>query len=301
MTEGESEMMKIGAVYPQVELGGDPAALDRFARQVEAMGFDHLLIYDHVAGAARVDRDPPIWEHGPYTDEHPFHDPLVAFGYIAAITKRIELVTGILILPQRQTLLVARQTADVDLLSGGRLHLGVGLGWSYPEYAALGQDFATRGARMSEQIPYLRRLWSEPRVSFEGRFDRIDRMKLNPQPKRQIPIYCGGFTDPAYRRAAELADGFIFGADIGGAVAAWQRTQELLVAEGRDIAGFRPYYMVQHPGGRGTSLDDTIDALASWEEAGGTHASIVTMGLGLTTVDAHLDYLATIQAKAARS
>ena len=291
--------MKIGAVYPQTELSGDPAALGRFGREVEAMGLDHLLIYDHVAGAAPVERDPPIWGGGPYTDAHPFHDPLVAFAYLAGVTQRIEFITGVLILPQRQTLLVARQAADVDLLSGERLSLGVGLGWSYPEYDALGQDFKTRGARMSEQIPYLRQLWSEPRVTLEGRFDRIDRMRLNPQPRRMIPIYCGGFSEPAYRRAAKLADGFIYGADVEGAIAALEFTRARLAEEGRDAAAFRPIYMVQHPGGRGTSLDETVTALAKWQEAGGTDASIVTMGMEFTTVDQHLDYLAEVQAKIA--
>src|SRR5262249_49955317 len=160
-----------------------------------------------VLGAAHENRDPPLMA---YDENDPFHDPLVAFGYLAAITKRLELVTGVLILPQRQTALVARQAAHVDLLSGGRLFLGVGTGWNYVEYDALGHDFGSRGRRMDEQIPYLRRLWSETVISFEGEFDRIDRANLAPRPRRSIPIYCGGMVPAAYRRAARLADGFIF-------------------------------------------------------------------------------------------
>src|SRR6202007_2700383 len=121
--------MKIGAVYPQIELNGDPVAVDRIGRAVEALGYDHIVMYDHVVGAVHENRNPPLWEHGPYTDKDPFHDPLVVFGYLAGITKRIELVTGVLILPQRQTVLVAKQVTDIDLLSGGRLRLGVGSGW----------------------------------------------------------------------------------------------------------------------------------------------------------------------------
>ena len=199
--------MKIGAVYPQTELSGDPEAVRRIAASVEALGYDYLLAYDHVLGATH-DREPKLT--GPYTERHPFHDPLVMFAHVAAIARRIELVTGVLILPQRQTVLVARQAADLDLLSGGRLRLGVGIGWNYVEYEALGQSFNTRGRREEEQIGLLRRLWTEPLVDFRGEFDRVNRAALNPRPRRAIPIWLGGFSEPAYRRGARLADGFIF-------------------------------------------------------------------------------------------
>ena len=163
--------MQIGVVYPQIELGGNPEAVRRIGRAVEELGFDHLLAYDHVLGAVHAERQPPL--SGPYTEADPFHDPLVMFAYLAGLTERLGFVTGVLILPQRQTALVARQAADVDLLSGGRLRLGVGIGWNHVEYVALGQDFATRGAREEEQIGLLRRLWSEPVVDFDGRFDHI--------------------------------------------------------------------------------------------------------------------------------
>src|SRR4030088_1246578 len=163
--------MQIGVVYPQNELRGDPSAVRRIGRAVEDLGFDHLLAYDHVLGAVHADRTPPIT--GPYTEHAPFHDPFVMFAYLAGITERIGFATGILILPQRPTALVARQAADVDLLSGGRLRLGVGVGWNPVEYEALGQDFRTRGARSEEQIEVLRALWDEPLVTYRGRWHTI--------------------------------------------------------------------------------------------------------------------------------
>src|SRR6478735_5872129 len=166
-------LMQIGAAYPQNELRGDASGVRRIGKAVEDLGFDHLLAYDHVLGAVHADRTPPL--PGPYTERDPFHDPFVLFGYLAGITERIGFATGVLVLPQRQTALVARQAADVDLLCGGRLRLGVGVGWNHVEYEALGQDFRTRGARQEEQIGLLRRLFVEPVVDFGGRFDRVDR------------------------------------------------------------------------------------------------------------------------------
>jgi probable F420-dependent oxidoreductase len=285
-------VVKIGAVYPQTELN-DPADLGRFAQAVEQIGFDHMLIYDHVVGAVHEGRDPPLM--GPYTEAHPFHEPLTALAYIAGITSRIDLVTGILILPQRQTVLVAKQAAEIDLLSGERLQLGVGIGWNYVEYDALGEDFHTRGKRMDEQIPYLRRLWSEPPFSFEGRFDRIDRGHILPRPRRQIPIHCAGFSEPAYRRAARLADGFIFALDLdGGTLDGWTQMQHLLGEEGRAVAGFRAAYNVAGDLGNGTTIDGGVERVHRWEDAGGTHASIITMGLGYRTLDEHLDHLKAV-------
>ena len=160
--------MKLGVTFPQDELSGDPENLRRFALAAEELGYDHLLLYDHVVGAVRdVERPVPLPERG-YDEKDPFHDPFVAFGYVAAITQRIELVTGILILPQRQTALVARQAADVQILSGGRLRLGVGVGYTPVEYDALGQPWSKRGRRLDEQVPFLRRLWSGEPVTFEG-------------------------------------------------------------------------------------------------------------------------------------
>lgn len=283
--------MKVGAVYPQIELGGDVAALGAVARGVEEIGYDHLLLYDHVVGAARGDRNPPLWSGGPYSDKDPFHEPLVSFAYLAGITSRIKLVTGILIAPQRQTVLLAKQAAEVDLLSGGRLRLGVGLGWNYVEYDALGQSFSTRGRRLTEQIGYLRRLWAEPLVTFEGKFDRIDRANIAPRPKRVIPIYCGGASEPAYRRAALLADGFIFTLSLDHALPAWARVRELLGESGRPLDGFRAHYKIMNDKTQGLSPGEVADAMRRWQDAGGTHTSVVTMGMGWATAEQHLDYL----------
>src|SRR5258708_14783188 len=156
--------MNIGVVFPQTEIGADRGAIRSYAQRVEELGFTHLLAYDHVLGA-----DPEVhrpWR-GPYDVDTTFHEPFVLFGYLAAITE-LELVTGIIVLPQRQTALVAKQAAEVDVLTNGRFRLGVGAGWNAVEFDALGKDFATRGRRMDEQIELLRRLWIDQSVTFEG-------------------------------------------------------------------------------------------------------------------------------------
>lgn len=283
--------MLVGAVYPQIELGGDPVSLDQIGRQVDQLGFDHLLMYDHVVGAVHENRDPPLWGKGPYTDKHPFHDPMVAFAYLAGVTKTIQLVSGVLILPQRQTVLLAQQAADVDLLSGGRLRLGVGCGWNYVEYDAMGQDFHTRGRRLSEQIQFLRRLWNEPLVTFDGEFDSIDRGNINPRPKRPIPIYCGGSSEPAFRRAAKLADGFIFATSLSEvALPSWARVRQHLEAESRQVKNFKAYYLLGDDSGNGLSITEAVDAIHRWQDVGGTHASVVTMGLGYTSPEQHIEH-----------
>ena len=244
--------MQIGAVYPQTELRGDPTAVRRLGLAVEELGFDHLLAYDHVLGAVHADRTPPLT--GPYTEHDPFHDPFVMFAYLAGITERLKFATGILILPQRPTALVARQAADLDLLSGGRLRLGVGIGWNHVEYEALGQRFGTRGARQEEQIGLLRRLFTEPVVDFTGRFDRIDRAALVPRPAHPIPIWLGGSSEAAYDRAARLADGFIFiGGDIDRTIDAWKRLRDRAHRLGRSDEEFAAEYVVRPPGRTGRS------------------------------------------------
>jgi probable F420-dependent oxidoreductase len=283
-----TDTLRIGVVYPQTELRGDPAAVRKFGTGAEDLGFDHILAYEHVLGAVHDGRTPPLT--GPYTERDPFHDPLVMFAYLAGLTERIGFATGVLVLPQRQTALVARQAADVDLLSGGRLRLGVGVGWNQVEYEALGQDFHTRGARQEEQIGLLRRLFTEPVVDFRGRFDRVDRAALVPKPARSIPIWLGGSSDAALERAARLADGFIFFGGGTRAIDAWTRLLDRVSGLGRPAEAFGGDY-VALPGGSVRELTAEIDA---WREAGGTHASVVTIGLGLDSADAHLDYLASV-------
>ena len=285
----EAGTLKIGAVYPQIELRGDPDAVRRFGRAVEDLGFDYLLAYDHVLGAVHADRTPPLT--GPYTEHDPFHDPLVMFAYLAAITERIGFATGVLILPQRQTALVARQAADVDLLSGGRLRLGVGVGWNDVEYEALGQDFRTRGARQEEQIGLLRRLFTEPVVDFSGRFDRVDRAALVPRPARSIPIWLGGSGEAAFDRAARLADGFIFFGSNGidHAIKAWSQLRERLADLGRPVEEFGAEYVSVPTKAAVAELPAQIEA---WRDAGGSHVSLGTMGQGLDGVEGHIEYLA---------
>jgi probable F420-dependent oxidoreductase len=189
--------MRIGVVFPQTEIGPEAAAVRAYGERVQALGFTHILAYDHVVGA-----DPaahPGWR-GPYDLKSTFHEPFVVFGYLAAVTS-LELVTGIIILPQRQTVLVAKQAAEVDLLTRGKFRLGVGLGWNPVEYEALGKDFATRGRRLGEQIDLMRRLWTEPSVTHAGTHERVTGAGLAPLPvQRPIPVWIGAMSAPAYRR-----------------------------------------------------------------------------------------------------
>lgn len=283
--------MQIGVVYPQTELRGDPDAVRHIGRAVEDLGFDHLLAYDHLLGAIHAGRTPRLT--GGYTERDPFHDPLVLFAYLAAITQRIHFATGVLVLPQRQTVLVARQATDVDLLSGGRLRLGVGVGWNYVEYEALGQDFRTRGVRQEEQIELLRRLFSEPVVDFSGRFHRVDRAALLPKPTRPIPIWLGGSGEAAFDRAARLADGFIFfgSAGLERTIDRWRALRERLRNLGRSVENFGADYVIVPESGGVGDLKAGIDA---WRAEGGTHVSVVTMGLGLDSVEDHIDYLRSV-------
>jgi probable F420-dependent oxidoreductase len=183
-------MMQLGVVFPQTEIGNDPSIIRDYAQTAEGLGYSHILAYDHVLGASVKNRTD--WR-GPYTSDTPFHEPFVLFGYMASITERVGFTTGVIILPQRQTALVAKQAAQVDLLSGGRLRLGVGIGWNEVEYEALGEEFGNRGRRMEEQVELLRRLWTEPVVDFTGRWHRVPEAGINPLPvQRPIPVWIGG-------------------------------------------------------------------------------------------------------------
>ena len=198
--------MKIGVTFPQTEIGSDPIVLRDYAQAAESLGYHHLLAYDHVIGADVSGR--PNWRG--YTHESQFHEPLVLFAYLGALTTTIEFVSGVVILPQRQTVLFAKQAAEVDVLTGGRLRLAVGLGWNAVEYEALNEDFHTRGRRISEQIQVLRLLWTQAIVDFKGRWHRIDRAGINPLPvQRPIPVWMGGAAEAAIRRIARVADGWI--------------------------------------------------------------------------------------------
>lgn len=281
--------MQVGIVYPQPEIKGDIGAITRIARSVEESGFDHLLVYDHVLGVEHADREVPLG--GPYTENDPFTDPLVMFAYLAGITDRIQLMSGVLILPQRQTPLVARQAADIDLLSGGRLILGVGLGWNYVECEALGADFSTRGIRCGEQIDVLKKLWSGDVVSYDGRFERADRVRLNPAPTRPIPVWIGGFAAPAIDRAGKLADGFIAAGPVEIGIQVKDGVDAARAKYGREGEEFGHTFVTLMAG----SEDEAVAFAETWREAGGTHVSISTMGMGHgTSVNAHLDFIGRV-------
>ena len=284
--------MQLGVVYPQTELRGDPDAVRAIGRATEELGYDYLLAYDHVVGAEHANREPALW--GPYTEADPFHDPFVLFAYLAGITERISFATGVIILPQRQTVLVAKQAADLDLLSGERLRLGVGVGWNYVEYEALGQDFASRGARANEQIGFLRQLWTEPLLEWSGGYDRIARGNILPHPKRQIPIWIGGFSDPAFRRGVKLGDGFMFAGSLERVKPGLERVQELADEAGRDLSDFGREFIRTNP----KSAQQTIDEMQAWRDLGGTHYGVVSMGMGLDSAEAHIDFISQVKASA---
>jgi probable F420-dependent oxidoreductase len=279
--------VRIGVVFPQTEIGADVGAVRAYVQRVEELGYRHVLAYDHVLGAdTAVHRN---WQ-GPYDLATTFHEPFVLFGYMAGLTS-LELVTGIIILPQRQTALVAKQAAEVDLLSRGRFRLGIGLGWNAVEYEALGQDFSTRGQRAEEQVELLRRLWTEPSVTFHGRFDQVTGAGLGPLPvQRPIPVWFGAQSERAYRRVGRLADGWFPQVPPGPKLDQARSVVEQAAAEaGRDPASLGME-------GRASWRDDPgklAEHAATWREAGATHLSVNTMGAGLRTVDDHLRVLET--------
>ncbi len=278
-------MMQYGAVFPQTEFGTDPAAVRDYAQAVEALGFGHVLAYDHVLG---VDPNLPGWK-GPYTNLDSFFSPLILFSFMAAATERLEFATGIVILPQRQTALVAKQAATLDVLSGGRLRLGVSIGWNEAEYIALGQDFHSRGRRVESQIGLLRRLWTEPLVDYSDEWDTFPNVGINPRPVQQpIPIWMGGDSEPALRRAARLADGWLpLTRSAETAKAALGRLDGYLAEAGRTRSDIGIEPRVNLTGGP----DEWAEAVEAWQAIGATHLSVNTMGRGLATPQAHLDVL----------
>jgi probable F420-dependent oxidoreductase len=285
--------MKTGVVFPQTEIGADVGAVRTYAQRVEELGYTHLLAYDHVLGA-----DPAVhqgWD-GPYDIDTTFHEPLVLFGYLAALTS-LELVTGIIILPQRQTALVAKQAAEVDLLTGGRFRLGIGLGWNAVEYEALGKHFGDRGRRMSEQVDLLRRLWTERSVTFAGEHEQVTGAGLAPMPVQQpIPVWFGASSRPAYVRAGRLADGWFPQVPPGPRLdEARAVVGQAAIEAGRDPAKLGMEGRVSWSQG---GLDQVLDHIQRWREAGASHVSVNTMGAGFGSVDGHLAALAEVAAAA---
>lgn len=284
--------MQLGAIFPQTEISTDLGAIRAFAHAVEAMGYAHIFIADHVLGA-----DPQFYTHpslARYSYRHTVHEPLTLMGYLAAITTRVILATGILILPQRQTALVAKQAAEVDVLSGGRMRLGIGVGWNEVEYEALGQDFHTRGRRSAEQITVMRALWTQEVVDFHGTWHHIRHAGLNPLPvQRPIPIWLGVGSaqaqrppDAALRRVGQLADGWspnIPTDDEGVAIV--ERVHEYAKAAGRNPATLPLEGRVRIGG---TTPEDWGKQVQAWKRLGATHLIAEARGGGLQFPDEHI-------------
>lgn len=279
--------MKLGVVFPQTEIGNDPVAIRDYAQAAEQLGYNHILVFDHVLGGhpSRFER---LGFKPPYDYQTPFHEPFVLFGYLAGLTSTIELVTGIVILPQRQTALVAKQAAAVDVLSGGRMRLGVGIGWNVVEYEGLGENFRNRGRRIEEQVALLRELWTKDVVTFEGRYHHVDQAGINPLPvQRPIPIWMGGMTEPVLQRIARIADG-------------WFPQFRPQPESTRTVERLRGY--IQNAGrkiedvgieGRismfNTPQAEWNDALDGWHELGASHVTFNTMNSGLASPQEHID------------
>jgi len=275
--------VEYGIVFPHNEIGVDPSAVREFVRGAEGLGFTHLLIYDHVLGADA--KRPGGWS-GPYDKDVAFHEPFVTFGFIAAVTKRIELVTAVLVLPQRQTALVAKQAAEVDQLSGGRLRLGIGTGWNEVEYEGLGASFRDRGRRQEEQVELLRALWREGSLTFRGKSHTVTQAGINPLPRREIPIWFGGSVDPLLRRAARLGQGWLpIMSPNDAAKEAIDKLKGYLAAEGRRFEDFGIQAQAQYRGG---DVDRWRRHRDRWDALGATHLAVATQSAELANVADHL-------------
>jgi probable F420-dependent oxidoreductase len=277
--------MRLGAIFPQTEIGADPAGVRDFAQAAESLGYDHLLVFDHVLGADASKHDG--WDR-PYNHRDMFHEPFVMFGYLAGITQNIELTTGVLILGQRQTALVAKQAAEVDILTGGRLRLGIGIGWNEVEYEALGENFQNRGRRSVEQIKLMRALWTQEVVTFQGRYHQVSHAGINPLPvQRPIPIWFGGGAERVVRRVGRISDGWFpsFEPDSAGQeriVQMWEYAKQA----GRDpkAIGIEGRIGLAAQG----SPDDWNKEAGAWARIGASHLSVNTMGAGLKGPDQHI-------------
>lgn len=283
--------MRVGVIFPQTEIGTDPLVVRDYAQAAEELGFTHILAYDHVLGANPASR--PGWSPV-YTYRDSFHEPFVLFAYLAGLTKKIELVPGVIILPQRQTLLVAKQAAALDVLSSGRLRLGVGIGWNPVEYEALGQDFKNRGRRSEEQIDLMRKLWTNELVTFQGQWHKVTDAGLNPLPiQRPIPVWFGGGADQVLRRVGRLGEGWIplLGPDekcraaiekIHAYAREAGRNPAAIGIEGRISAANRP-------------TEEWLNEISAWKNLGATHLSINTMKAGFATPAAHIEAIRRFQ------
>ena len=278
--------MNIGVVFPQTEFGSDPIAIRDYAQTAEDLGYSHIIAYDHVVGA---NPDRPGGFQGPYTYETAFHEPFVLFGFMAGVTNRIGFAPGIIIMPQRQTVLVAKQAAALDVLSNGRLRLGVGIGWNEPEYIALNENFHTRGKRIEEQVHVLRELWTKPLVTYSGHWHTLPDIGIKPLPVQQpIPIWFGGQAEPAIRRMGLIADGWMTN---NRSAADAKPLLAILNQSLHDAGRTRQSFGIEARIPYGAGAESWAKLISEWISAGATHFSVNTMGCGFTTPDQHLTAL----------
>lgn len=289
--------MRVGVVFPQTEIAPDPAAIRDWAQAVEELGFAHLIAYDHVMGANTASR--PDWNM-PYTHDTPFHEPITLFSFLAGVTRTLELASGIIILPQRQAALFAKQAANADVFSGGRLRLGFGIGWNQIEYEALGAPFAQRGARLDEQVDLLRKLWTGQPITYDGRFHKVTDAGINPPPVRKsIPVWFGGTSEASRDRVARTGDGWIPVLPAAKAQEAVADMRERVTRAGRDpdsVGIDNIIFVGATLGGPVRTPEDAAADHAEWRRAGASHVTIHTMGAGLTGADEHVAFLRRFKA-----
>jgi len=265
--------VKFGAIFPSCEIGSDPSVIRDWAQAAEALGFSHIITYDHVLGAEHSGRPSPLLT--PYTEKTPFHEPFVLLAYLAGVTSTIEFVTGVLVLPQRQTALVAKQAAELALLSNGRFRLGLGTGSNPVEYESLGASFADRGHMLDEQVQVLRKLWGASVIDYTGDFHRIDRAGILPRPASSIPLWFGGRSAAAIRRAAEVGDRFLFSPANDAIKAFCVQLTEALDANGR-----RDGFGIDVFTGFGDGPDHWQREIEAWGALGANSLSVRTQTIG---------------------
>lgn len=277
--------MKIGVVFPQIEFTGDPTAVRDYAQAAEALGYTHILAYDHVLGA---NPERAGGWHGPYTYQHSFYEPFVLFSYMAAMTQRIAFTTGIIILPQRETAVVAKQAATLDVLSNGRFRLGVGIGWNEVEYTSLNQNFHTRGKRIEEQVEVLQLLWQNELVTYQGRWHTIPDAGINPLPiQRPIPIWFGGHADAVLRRIAKYGNGWLLNyREAKRAQPEIEKLAQYLGENGRSLTDIGIEFRLSYGDGGPDIWQQTI---MDWQAVGATHMTLNTMYLGFDTPQQHMN------------
>lgn len=289
--------MQLGATFPQTEIPSDAGGVRAYAQAVEALGYDYTVAYDHVLGVdtrARPDYQ-PNGRRPPYNHESLFHEPLTLFAFIAGITTKLGLATGVIILPQRQTVLVAKQAAEVDVLSGGRLRLGVGVGWNEVEYEGLSMNFHDRGARSAEQIHLMRALWTQETVNFQGKWHTVNAAGIKPLPiQRPIPVFLGGGAEAVIERVAKLADGwFLNGGPTPQNIENIGRMRDMARKAGRDPAKIGIEGAIRF---RAETLpEDYVKTAQAWRAVPASHVTVNTIGAGLKTVDEHIAALEKVK------